>query len=44
MGVPILEQGDILIASIQDALTDSELLVLRNELVRSSASVEPRAS
>jgi rsbT antagonist protein RsbS len=33
MGVPILEQGDVLIASIQDALTDAELVELRNELV-----------
>jgi rsbT antagonist protein RsbS len=33
--VPILEQGEILIASIQDALTDAELLELRDGLVRS---------
>jgi rsbT antagonist protein RsbS len=33
MGVPILEQGDVLIASIQDALTDAELVQLRNDLV-----------
>jgi rsbT antagonist protein RsbS len=30
--VPILKQGDYLIASIQSALTDSEVLELRDEL------------
>ena len=35
MGVPILEHGDVLIASVQDALTDRELLQLRQDLVRS---------
>jgi rsbT antagonist protein RsbS len=30
--VPILRQGDILIASIQDAITDRDLLQLRDEL------------
>ena len=34
MQVPILKQGDILIASIQSALTDSDLLELRDNLVR----------
>ena len=34
MPVPILKQGDVLIASIQDALTDAELLDLRDNLVR----------
>lgn len=34
MQVPILKQGDILIASIQSALTDSDLLQLRDNLVR----------
>jgi rsbT antagonist protein RsbS len=32
MAVPILKQGDCLIASIQSALTDAELLDLRDEL------------
>lgn len=34
MQVPILKQADILIASIQSALTDSDLLQLRDNLVR----------
>ncbi len=34
MHVPILKQGDILIASIQSALTDGDLLQLRDNLVR----------
>ena len=33
MGVPILKQGRYLIATIQSALSDADLLVLRNELV-----------
>ncbi len=33
MQVPILKQGDILIASIQSALTDSDLIELRDNLV-----------
>jgi rsbT antagonist protein RsbS len=32
MEVPILKQGDYLIASIQSALTDEDLLQLRDEL------------
>ena len=32
MTVPILKQGDFLIASIQSALTDSEVLALRDDL------------
>ncbi|NUR76468.1 MAG: STAS domain-containing protein [Thermoleophilia bacterium] len=32
MSVPILKQGDYLIASIQSALTDSEVLKLRDDL------------
>jgi rsbT antagonist protein RsbS len=32
MSVPILKQGDYLIASIQSALTDSEVLRLRDDL------------
>jgi rsbT antagonist protein RsbS len=35
LAVPILKQGDVLIASIQAALTDKELLQLRDELVES---------
>jgi rsbT antagonist protein RsbS len=33
MPVPILKQGDVLIASVQDALTDSDLRELQNNLV-----------
>jgi rsbT antagonist protein RsbS len=33
MAVPILKEGDVLIASIQLALTDSDLLALRDALV-----------
>lgn len=33
MQVPILKQGDYLIASIQSALTDADLLRLRDDLV-----------
>lgn len=32
--VPILQQGAALIASVQDALSDAELLQLRDDLVR----------
>ena len=35
MEVPILKQGDFLIASIQDALTDTALTHLQENLVRS---------
>lgn len=34
MAVPILKQGDYLIASIQAAITDADLLELRDELAR----------
>ncbi|MGH9111998.1 MAG: STAS domain-containing protein [Acidimicrobiales bacterium] len=34
MAVPILKQGDYLIASIQSAMTDGEALRLRDDLVR----------
>ncbi len=34
MQVPILKQGDTLIASVQSALTDSDLLELRDNLVQ----------
>ena len=33
MAVPILKQGDYLIASIQSALSDSEVLALRDDLL-----------
>lgn len=33
MAVPILKQGDVLIASVQDALTDADLVALRNSLL-----------
>jgi rsbT antagonist protein RsbS len=33
MAVPILKQGDVLIASIQAALTDADLVELRDSLV-----------
>ena len=33
MAVPILKQGDYLIASIQSALSDADLLQLRDDLV-----------
>lgn len=32
MAVPILKQGDVLVASIQAALTDHDLVVLRDHL------------
>jgi rsbT antagonist protein RsbS len=32
MGVPVMKQGDILIASMQEALTDRALVELRDEL------------
>ena len=35
MKVPILKQGDFLIASVQGALSDEDLLQLREQLVRS---------
>jgi len=34
MSVPILKQGDILVASIQAALSDRDLLELRDELAQ----------
>ena len=34
MDVPILKQGDVLIATIQAALTDADLLQLRSALVQ----------
>src|SRR5436190_6523775 len=40
--VPILKQGDVLIASIQSALTDVDLVGLRDALVRQVASYRTR--
>jgi rsbT antagonist protein RsbS len=37
MSVPILRQGDYLIASIQSALTDSEVIQLRDDLAKQVA-------
>ncbi len=34
MQVPILKQGDVLIATIQAALSDADLLALRSDLVQ----------
>jgi rsbT antagonist protein RsbS len=42
MRVPILKQGNYLIASIQDALTDTDLLQLREELVERVGVVRTR--
>ncbi|PYR06163.1 MAG: anti-anti-sigma factor, partial [Acidobacteria bacterium] len=43
MQVPILRHGDYLIASIQSALTDSDLLALRQSLVQQVGSARARA-
>jgi rsbT antagonist protein RsbS len=42
MQVPILKQGPFLIASIQSALTDSDLFQLRDELVSRVGSMRSR--
>jgi rsbT antagonist protein RsbS len=42
MQVPILKQHDILIASIQSALTDTDLLQLRDNLVRQAGDFRSR--
>jgi rsbT antagonist protein RsbS len=42
MQVPILKQRDILIASIQSALTDSDLLQLRDNLVQQAGEFRSR--
>ncbi len=39
MRVPILKQGDFLIASVQSSLSDGELLQLRNDLVSKVSKV-----
>ena len=43
MPVPILKQGDCLIASIQGALSDADLLDLRDELSSGSERFARRA-
>jgi len=40
--VPILKQGGYLIASIQSALSDSEVLALRDELLQRAGSMRSR--
>ena len=42
MAVPILKQGDYLIASVQAALSDAELLELQSDLVRQVGSFRSR--
>ena len=42
MRVPILKQGSYLIASIQDALTDTDLLQLQTELVNRVGAIRTR--
>ena len=42
MQVPILKQGDYLIASIQAALTDADLRQLRDDLVQRVGAVRSR--
>jgi rsbT antagonist protein RsbS len=40
--VPILKQGDVLIASIQSALTDADLTQLRDEVLRKVGTYRSR--
>ena len=42
MPVPLLKQGDLLIATIQAALTDAELSELQDELMRQVRAVRAR--
>jgi rsbT antagonist protein RsbS len=42
MQVPILKQGDTLIASIQSALTDADLTQLQDDLVKRVSSARSR--
>lgn len=42
MKVPILKQGNYLIASVQSSLNDKELLQLRNDLVEKISTVRAR--
>lgn len=43
MSVPILKQGDVLIASIQAALSDRDLIALRDELASRVGALRSRA-
>ncbi len=43
MAVPILKQGDVLIASIQDALSDTDLLELQDNLAQKVGTFRARA-
>jgi rsbT antagonist protein RsbS len=43
MQVPILKQGDVLIASFQSALTDTDLLLLQRNLVEQAGLLHARA-
>lgn len=42
MKVPILKQGNYLIASVQSSLNDNELLQLRNDLVEKISTVRAK--
>lgn len=42
MQVPILKQGDVLIASVQAALTDADLLQLRDQLTEKVGRLRSR--
>lgn len=42
MAVPILKQGDVLIASIQSALSDVDLVLLRDALVNQVSAYRTR--
>jgi rsbT antagonist protein RsbS len=42
MAVPILKQGDVLIASIQAALTDHDLIQLKDELAQKVGAFRSR--
>lgn len=42
MAVPILKQGDYLIATIQAALTDADLVLLRDGLIEKVVSLRTR--
>ena len=42
MPVPLLKQGDLLIATVQAALTDAELSQLQDELMRQVRAVRAR--
>jgi len=44
MRVPILKQGDYLIASIQSALSDEDLLTLRDDLVERIGKYRSKAA